>query len=120
MKRLSLTAACLILLCLGSQADNQQTVIINGKTMDKAVARLTFSGDNVTLYYNDDTRETIDMELVTINLYNDGSGVDKVKSDTKGTMSGHVFNLNGQRLGNNTNGLPKGVYIVDGKKIVIR
>lgn len=35
------------------------------------------------------------------------------------TDKSRVYNLSGQYMGNNTNGLPKGVYIVDGRKIVV-
>jgi len=35
-------------------------------------------------------------------------------------MNGKVYNLNGQYMGESLNGLRKGVYIVNGKKIIIK
>ena len=35
------------------------------------------------------------------------------------TGKSRVYNLSGQYMGNTTDGLPKGVYIVDGRKIVV-
>ena len=31
-----------------------------------------------------------------------------------------VYNLQGQRVGNTTEGLPSGIYIVNGRKFVVR
>lgn len=35
-------------------------------------------------------------------------------------INGHIFNLQGQYVGNDVNGLQPGIYIRDGKKIVVR
>ena len=35
-------------------------------------------------------------------------------------MSGRIFNLNGSYVGNKVNALEKGVYIRNGKKIIVK
>ena len=48
------------------------------------------------------------------------TGIDSV-SDQKSVNNGVVYNLNGQVIGNqSTSNLSKGIYIVNGKKIVVR
>jgi len=47
-------------------------------------------------------------------------GIEVVKaSETKVKQRG-VYSLSGQRLGDTTEGLPKGIYIVDGRKTVVK
>ena len=47
------------------------------------------------------------------------SGIEQVKADVKPVRQG-VYSLNGQRLGDTTEGLSKGVYIVNGRKMVVK
>ena len=48
------------------------------------------------------------------------TGIESV-SDQKSVNNGVVYNLNGQIIGNqSTSNLSKGIYIVNGKKIVVR
>ena len=48
------------------------------------------------------------------------SGIEVVKtSDVKSVQRG-VYSLSGQHLGDTTEGLPKGVYVVNGRKTVVR
>ena len=48
------------------------------------------------------------------------TGIESV-SDQKSVNNGVVYNLNGQVIGNqSTSNLSKGIYIVNGKKIVVR
>lgn len=102
-------------------ADNKQTVTINGQTVDKTVSEITFDGDNVTLSYSDGTSATEDMSLVKLAFAYDNTtdGIGQVET-AKQTLQGKVFNLNGQLVGSSTEGLAKGVYIVNGKKVIIK
>lgn len=40
--------------------------------------------------------------------------------NTADAISGKVYNLNGQYVGNNVNTLQKGIYVVNGKKIIVK
>lgn len=95
---------------------------VNGSVIDKFVTELTFSGDNVTMTFSDGT-QTEDMSLVTIDLtYNDGDDTTTTgvyEFGGKKTQDNlRVYNLNGQYVGNSLEGLAKGVYVVNGKKVV--
>lgn len=103
-------------------ADTGQTVRVNGSVIDKFVTELTFSGDNVTMTFSDGT-QTEDMSLVTIDLtYNDGDDTTTTSvyefGGKKTQDNLRVYNLNGQYVGNSLEGLAKGVYVVNGKKVV--
>lgn len=102
-------------------ADNKQTVTINGQSVGKTVTEITFNGDNVTLSYNDGTSTTEDMSLVKLAFtYGDSAtGINHVET-VKQALQGKCYNLNGQLVGTSTEGLSKGVYIVNGKKVIIK
>lgn len=100
-------------------ADTGQTVRVNGSVIDKFVTELTFSGDNVTMIFSDGT-QTEDMSLVTIDLtYTDDTTTGVYEFENKNIQDNlRVYNLNGQYVGNSLEGLAKGVYVVNGKKVV--
>lgn len=100
-------------------ADNKQTVKVDGQVVDKTIAEITFDGDNVTLSYTDNSSDTMDMSLVSLSfVYGESTGIHQV-DQLKEALQGKVFNLNGQFVGNSVEGLSKGVYIVNGKKVII-
>lgn len=100
-------------------ADNKQTVTIDGLPVSKTVKEITFDGDNVTLIYTDESADTQDMSLVKLAFEYTTTGVDHVGTGNK-VLAGKVFNLNGQLVGASTQGLSKGIYIVNGKKVIIK
>lgn len=101
-------------------ANNKQTVKIDGKVSDKTVTEITFDGDNVTLSYADNSSETKDMSLVSLSFsYDSTTEINKIE-EVKKSLQGKVFNLNGQLVGNSLEGLSKGIYIVNGKKVIIK
>ena len=101
-------------------ANNKQTVKIDGNVTDKTVTEITFDGDNVTLSYADKSSETKDMSLVSLSFsYDSTTGINKIE-EVKKSLKGKVFNLNGQLVGNSLEGLSKGIYIVNGKKVIIK
>lgn len=118
------TFLCMFLMALLSggimYAETEQTVIINGTEIDKFVSNLTFNGNNVTLQFDDNTSLTEDMSKVSISLsYENTTGITNITSmDNSGKSK--VYNLNGQYMGKDTNALNKGVYIINGKKTVIK
>lgn len=118
------TFLCMFLMALLSggtmYAETEQTVIINGTEIDKFVSNLTFNGNNVTLQFDDNTSLTEDMSKVSISLsYDNTTGITNITSmDNSGKSK--VYNLNGQYMGKDANALNKGVYIINGKKTVIK
>ena len=101
-------------------ANNKQTVKIDGNVSDKTVTEITFDGDNVTLNYADNSSETKDMSLVSLSFsYDSTTEINKIE-EVKKSLQGKVFNLNGQLVGNSLEGLSKGIYIVNGKKVIIK
>ena len=108
------------LLSVNAFAENKQPVTIDGQAVGKTVKEITFDGDNVILSYSDNTSDTKDMSLVSLAFTYDGTtGIDQVETSEK-ALQGKVFNLNGQYVGTSTEGLAKGVYIVNGKKVIIK
>lgn len=118
------TFLCMFLMALLSggtmYAETEQTVIINGTEIGKFVSNLTFNGNNVTLQFDDNTSLTEDMSKVSISLsYENTTGITNITSmDNSGKSK--VYNLNGQYMGKDANALNKGVYIINGKKTVIK
>lgn len=122
MKRKVLCTFLMVLLSgRVAMADTQQTVTVNGTQIDGFVTELTFNGGNVTMTFEDGEFRTEDMSLVNIVLnYKDQStGITGIDTDEESTVK-RVYTINGQYVGTSTNGLPKGVYIVNGKKTIVK
>ena len=103
-------------------ADNVQTVTINGTTQSQTVKRITFNGDDIVLVFADDSQQTVDLTAVKINfVYDDVVNHVSFNADapTVKEQTG-VYNLNGQFMGDTRETLPKGIYIVDGRKEVVK
>lgn len=120
MKRIYLLAFA-GLLASAIYADNKQTVTVNGSAVGKTVTEITFDGDEVTLHFNDQSSQTEDMSLVKLAFTYDNTptGINQVET-VKEALQGKVYNLNGQLVGTSTDGLAKGIYIVNGKKVIIK
>ena len=118
MKKYLFLLACMLTTAV--YADNRQTVKVDGQVIDKTITEITFEGDNVTLNYTDNSSDTVDMSLVSLSfVYGESTGIGQVEQ-LKEALQGKVYNLNGQLVGNSVEGLPKGVYIVNGKKVIIK
>lgn len=101
-------------------AGNKQTVKIDGQLIEKTVSEITFDGDNVVLQYSDNTSDIGgDMSLVTLSFTYQTTGISQVE-DIKKALRGKVYNLQGQYVGSSLQGLSKGVYIINGKKVIIK
>ena len=61
---------CLLgmILSIGLHAENKQQLIINGETVAKVVAKMTFEGDNVILHFSDETQQTAAMSSVVLSF----------------------------------------------------
>jgi hypothetical protein len=113
MKKLFLMSLTLCL-SLGAMAD--------GGTIDGTqLSKITFDGDQVVLHYKDGTTGTMDMETITIDMSAATSIEERVAITEKAGIEGmNVYNLKGQLVGTSAARLEKGIYIVNGKKVVIR
>lgn len=100
-------------------ADSKQTVKIDGQVIEKTISEITFDGDNVVLHYADNTSATEDMSLVTLSFSYTTTGISQVEGIKK-ALQGKVYNLQGQCVGSSLQGLSKGVYIINGKKVIIK
>ena len=100
-------------------ADNKQTVTIDGQIIEQTISEITFDGDNVVLQYSDNTPDQADMSLVTLSFTYQTTGISQVEG-IKQALQGKVYNLQGQCVGSSLQGLSKGVYIINGKKVIIK
>ena len=122
-----------------SWAQTQQTVTINGQTVDKTVVKITFDKDQVVLHFSDGLTQTADMDNVSIAFGpSDAESISSLQSNAfifHGVVNGQltignlqegtqltIFNANGQRMmsaqstGRTTtlqvSQLPTGTYIL--------
>lgn len=100
-------------------AGNKQTVKIEGQVIEKTISEITFDGDNVVLHYADNSSDQADMSLVTLSFSYTTTGISQVEGIKK-ALQGKVYNLQGQCVGSSLQGLSKGVYIINGKKVIIK
>lgn len=100
-------------------AGSKQTVKIDGLLIEKTVSEITFDGDNVVLQYADNTSDIGDMSSVTLSFTYQTTGISQVEG-IKQALRGKVYNLQGQYVGSSLQGLSKGVYIINGKKVIIK
>lgn len=110
-----------ILISLPMAASNEQTISINGFQVDKVVKAISFDGDDLVLTYTDDTSEREDMELVTLAFTYDGSATGiQQPTALQGGKAQQIYTLSGVAVGKSLQGLQPGVYIVKGKKVLIK
>ena len=106
MKQLRLILVIILSACWsGSWAKGKQTITINGLTIGKSAKKITFSGEKAMITYADGSKQTENMGLIQLSF---------TLVDTR------VYNLNGQYVGTTLNSLSKGVYIANGKKVVVK
>ena len=122
MNRKLCLLAFVAMLAVAAWGDNKQTVTVNGTKQSQAVKRITFNGDEIVLVFADNTQKTVEMTAVKIDFVYDNvensvfyqMETPKVKEQTG------VYNLNGQSVSGTREKLPKGIYIVDGRKEVVK
>lgn len=115
MKKL-IFLTCLLVSGLNAMADDIQKIDAS------KVSKITFNGDNVTIKYNDGTPDaTFDMEAVTLEFSHTTGIAERQALVKKAGLDGQpIYNLKGQVVGTNAAQLSKGVYVIGGKKVVIK
>jgi len=85
------------------------------------LSKITFDGDKVVLHYKDGTTASKEMAEVTID-FSTATGIEERMAITKkaGLEDKAVYNMAGQQVGNSAARLTKGVYLIDGKKVIIK
>lgn len=63
---LSVAAVLLILTASFAKAEGTQQLTINGQTVERIVASITFEGDNVVLHFKGGDSQTADMDAVVL------------------------------------------------------
>lgn len=122
MKQLRLILVIILSVCwVGSWAKGEQTITINGLTIGKSAKKITFSGEKAMITYADGSKQTENMGLIQLSFtYSTNGGIKKIETTDQKLVDTRVYNLNGQYVGTTLNGLSKGVYIVNGKKVVVK
>lgn len=101
--------------------DGNQTVTIAGTTVNKSVKQITFSGDDVILHFSDNTTQTADMdEDVEIAFELSATYLESINAQLSMLNARRVYNLRGQYQGDSLENLPAGVYIKNGKKVIVK
>ena len=121
MKRRILIFSCL-LLSLGVMADGgDQTVTVGGSTVNKTVKQITFNGDDVVLHFSDNSTQAASMdEEVKIAFKLSTTYLESINAQLSTFNSQRIYNLRGQYMGESLDDVSAGVYIVNGKKVVVK
>lgn len=61
-----------------------------------------------------------DDDIMDITEGSEATAIDRLDGEDIMPVNGKVYNMNGQHVGNSLNGLSKGMYIVNGRKVVIK
>jgi len=90
VKRITcLFAALWLFFVIPTNATDGQTLIINGETVTKTVAKMTFDGDNVVLHFADASQQSADMGTVSLSFQESSS----IPGINVGNLRGVVDNL---------------------------
>ena len=121
MKKIPGLSLAAIMLCGASYAHAESKVVttVNGTPENRELVRITFDGDNAILSFADNTTETADMSLVSVSLnHDDSSALDAIIADPEKPAG--LYNLRGERVADTPEGLTKGIYIVNGQKMLVK
>ena len=117
MKKL-LLLSLLLLSVMNVVADDKQ------KLDATKISEITFNGDDVIILFNDGTSKTYDMgatEPVTIDFSNMAGMNERLQlTQALGLEGKQVYDLKGRKAGKSAAALKKGVYVIEGKKIIIK
>ena len=112
MKRYWILAIGCWLVAAGMQADEMMKIDAS------KVQQITFTGDAVTVKYNDGTADTtMDMGTVVIDFSNT-TGIREDEKTGRREDEKAVYDLQGRKRTQGTQ--KKGIYMIDGKKVVTK
>lgn len=119
MNKHLLIALCTAVLPTLSMADpaGKPTVTVDGQATNKTVTELTFDGDNVILHYDDNTTGKADMNAVTV-TWSTPTNITAITKKSQRHNTEKIYDLKGRYVGRDARKLPRGVYIVNGKKTI--
>jgi len=98
--------------------------VANGTEPEKVQAselqKITFEGDNVILHFKDGSKADLvkDMTEIVIDFSNH-TNIETLRQ-IESLKGQSVYNLQGQQIGQGVEGLKKGLYIIGGKKVIIK
>ena len=117
MKKILWTGS-LLLLCTVAFAGNEPKTTLDGSKIQK----ITFDGDKMNVKYNDGTADAVfDLADVIITFSNATSIQERVAIARNAGLEGKkIYTLKGVYMGKSVANLQPGLYIVDGKKILIK
>ena len=95
-----------------------QTLTVNNEKVERIVSEIRLDGNNAILLFTDGSKMTADMRLVTLTMsYNETTGISSLNmKDKDGKVK--VYDLQGRRIDNSQQPKAKGLYIINGKKVV--
>ncbi|MCM1164173.1 MAG: hypothetical protein NC339_08000 [Muribaculaceae bacterium] len=105
-----------------ASADVTITTVVDGVTETRSLSSMTFDNADpttVTLHFDDASTLVADISLVTVAIDYSGSTAIEDIVATSATQAG-VWNLKGQRVADSLEGLSTGVYITNGKKVLVK
>ena len=118
MKKLLLL--CMLLMSgMNMMADDKQ------KLDAATISEITFDGDNVIILFTDGTSQTFDMgdteKPITIDFSNVLGMDERLKmTQALGLEGQQVYDLKGRKAGKSAAALKKGIYVIKGKKVIIK
>ena len=116
MKRL-LISFLAVLAVAGAFAAKKPTVVVKGTAVEKTPVRITFNGDNAVVTFSDNTQQTEVMSDVVVRFDEDATGIQQVRQDPRQGRK-DIYDLQGRKV--NDRRQPKGVYVVGGRKVVVK
>jgi len=118
MKKLLLL--CMLLMSgMNMMADDKQ------KLDAATISEITFDGDNVIILFTNGKTQTFDMgateEPITIDFSNVLGMDERLKmTQALGLEGQQVYDLKGRKAGKSAAALKKGIYVIKGKKVIIK
>lgn len=104
---------------LSAQGALNITTLLNGSPAKGQLTEIAFDGDMVNLTFGDGSTASADMQEVSISInYSVSSILEAVGTDA--SLPTGVFNLKGERVADNAEDLAPGLYISNGKKILVK
>lgn len=100
-------------------AENTITVTVDGQPVQNSVQSISFHDDDAILTFTNEATQSVDMSKLAISFeYQEETAITSIKDETQQTT--HIYTLDGRAINTTMNKLPKGIYIVNGKKVFIK